>query len=63
MADTGLKLGINAPVECDETFVGGRVKNMHKNKREKTAYQGGGNKGVVMGMLERGGKVQRESDC
>jgi len=59
MTDTGLKLGINAPVECDETFVGGKVKNMHKSKLDKTmAYQGSGNKAIVMGMLERGGKVK-----
>jgi transposase-like protein len=59
MTDTGLKLGINGPVECDETFVGGKVKNMHKSKRDKTmSYQGSGNKAIVMGMLERGGKVR-----
>jgi len=27
------KLGGDAPVECDETFVGGKVKNMHKSRR------------------------------
>jgi transposase-like protein len=59
ITDTGLKLGINAPVECDETFVGGKVKNMHKSKRQQSAsYQGGGNKAIVLGMLERGGKVK-----
>jgi transposase-like protein len=59
MTETGLKLGITAPVEADETFVGGKVKNMHRNKRKQTgSYQGGGNKSIVMGMLERGGKVR-----
>jgi transposase-like protein len=33
--DDGSKLGGNGPVECDETFVGGKVKNMHKSKRIK----------------------------
>src|ERR1700736_3798502 len=43
MTDTGLKLGINAPVECDETFVGGKVKNMHRSKRKQVkSYQAGG---------------------
>jgi hypothetical protein len=42
MTDTGLKLGITAPVECDETFVGGKVKNMHKNKRPKGVGTQGG---------------------
>ena len=59
MTDTGLKLGINGPVEIDETFVGGKIKNMHKSKLDKSmAYQGRGNKAIVMGMLERGGKVK-----
>jgi hypothetical protein len=59
MTDTGLQLGITAPVECDETFVGGKVKNMHRGKRKQVkSYQAGGNKSIVMGMLERGGKVR-----
>jgi transposase-like protein len=42
-------------VEADETFVGGRAKNMHKAKREK-AIKGRGavGKAIVMGVLERG---------
>ena len=59
MTDETGKIGGNGPVECDETFVGGKVKNMHKNKLIKgQAYQGQGNKAVVMGMLERGGRVK-----
>ncbi len=58
MTDTGLKLGITATVEVDETFVGGKVKNMHKSKRKQIGYQGGAGKTLVMGMLERGGKVR-----
>jgi len=52
------KLGGGGPVEIDETFVGGKVKNMHKSKRPKDASQGGKGKAVVLGMLERGGKVR-----
>ncbi len=56
------KLGDGGPVEMDETFVGGKVKNMHKS-RIKTKFhglgtQGGHGKAVVMGMLERGGQVR-----
>jgi hypothetical protein len=44
-------------VEIDETFVGGNVKNMHKRARVK-ANAKGGNKAIVLGMLERGGRVK-----
>jgi transposase-like protein len=54
---TGKIGGGTAPVECDETFIGGNVKNMHKSKRIKVNAKGG-NKAVVLGMLERGGRVK-----
>jgi transposase-like protein len=42
------------PVECDETFVGGTVKNMHKDRRLRYNQRGGAfGKAVVMGMLDR----------
>jgi len=58
MTDTVGQLGGDGtPVEIDETFVGGHIKNMHKRKRiEATAK--GGNKTIVFGMLERGGRVK-----
>ena len=52
------KIGESGPVEMDETFVGGKIKNKHMNKRPKFATQGGKDKAVVFGMLERGGKVK-----
>lgn len=47
-------------VESDETFVGGKAKNMHlSRRREKIAGTGGAGKAVVHGLLERGcGKVK-----
>jgi transposase-like protein len=50
---------LTGEVECDETFVGGKAKNMHKSKREKV-IQGRGSVGktAVMGMLERKGNVR-----
>lgn len=53
------KIGAAAPVEIDETFVGGKAKNMHRSRRLKArAWQGGSGKAVVLGILERGGKVR-----
>jgi len=57
------KLGGNgAPVEVDETFIGGKARFMHRVKRERLSQnggmQGGSGKAVVMGLLERGGKVK-----
>lgn len=41
-------------VEADETFVGGKAKNMHKERRErKITGTGGAGKAIVMGILER----------
>ena len=58
MTDETGKIGGNgAPVEIDETFVGGKVINMHKHKRVESNAKGG-NKAVVFGMLERGGRVK-----
>ena len=44
-------------VEVDETYVGGLAKAMHKDKRAKQGT-GGVGKAVVMGMLERQGRVR-----
>lgn len=51
------------PVEIDETFIGGKARNMHRDKRARIMKESGGMYGgraktVVMGLLERGGKVK-----
>ena len=50
---------LSGEVEIDETFIGGKSRNMHKAKRERVITgTGGKDKTVVMGMLERGGNVR-----
>lgn len=46
-------------VECDETFIGGKAKNMHKKDREKK-IQGRGpvNKAMAVAAIQRGGQVR-----
>lgn len=46
-------------VEVDETFIGGKSKNMHKGKREqKIRGRGSVGKAIVQGLLERGGEIR-----
>lgn len=50
---------LSGEVEVDETFIGGKARNMHAGKRkEKIQGRGPSGKTVVMGMLQRGGKVR-----
>ncbi|MDR3415850.1 MAG: IS1595 family transposase [Nevskia sp.] len=45
--------------EVDETFVGGKSKNMHaKVRARRITGSGGKDKTIVMGILERGGEVR-----
>jgi transposase-like protein len=60
---SGGKLGgPNGPVEIDETYIGGKARFMHKSKRRRlsdtTGMQGGHGKTVVIGALQRGGKIK-----
>lgn len=54
---TGGMLG--GEVEVDETFIGGKARNMHKDRKARVQKEGRntGGKSVVMGVLQRGGKV------
>jgi len=47
--------GPGSEVEADETFVGGKMKNMHKDRRVRINQQGEQFRGkaVVQGMLDR----------
>jgi transposase-like protein len=50
---------LSGHVEADETFIGGKSRNMHKGKRAaRITGTGGKDKTAVIGILERGGKVR-----
>jgi transposase-like protein len=52
--------GPGSEVEADETFIGGKARNMHKNvKARRIKAQGSkAHQTIVMGVLERGGHVR-----
>jgi transposase-like protein len=59
--DSTMKLGGNGNhVEADETFIGGKARNMHKSKKARMDKMVWGNKTLVAGVLERGGKVKTQ---
>jgi transposase-like protein len=50
---------LSGEIEADETFIGGKARNVHKDVRaRKITGTGGKDKTAVMGILERGGKVR-----
>ena len=50
---------LSGEVEADETFIGGKARNMHVEKRKRRITgTGGKDKTVVMGILQRGGNVR-----
>jgi transposase-like protein len=56
---TGTFEKLSGEVEADETFIGGKARNMHKSKREqKIQGRGASGKVAVMGLLERHGEVR-----
>lgn len=56
----GKKLGGNGgEIEVDESFIGGKARNMHVSERKRRITgTGTKDKTAVMGILERGGKVR-----
>src|SRR5437016_324464 len=60
----GVLGGPGKTVEVDETFIGGKARNMNVGRRKKAMTPGKGgspytsSKAIVLGMLERGGRVR-----
>ena len=50
--------GDGKQVEVDETFIGGKARNMHRSRARKMNLRGQANKAIVFGMMERGGEVR-----
>jgi transposase-like protein len=56
---TGTFEKLSGEVEVDETFIGGKARNMHAWKRaQKIKGRGPGDKAIAFGMVERGGEVR-----
>jgi len=54
---------LSGEIEVDETFIGGKARNMHAADRKRKAVKRGGKgsgKTPVFGMIERGGKVKAQ---
>jgi transposase-like protein len=50
---------LSGEVEIDETYIGGKARNMHKSvKARRISGTGGSGKAIVMGILERKGTVR-----
>ena len=54
---TGTFEKLSGEIEVDETFIGGKARNMHAaRRREKIKGRGPSGKAVVLGLLQRNGK-------
>jgi transposase-like protein len=50
---------LSGEVEVDESFIGGKARNMHKERRARVITgTGGKDKAIALGMVERGGNVR-----
>ncbi|MGH2506773.1 MAG: IS1595 family transposase [Ktedonobacteraceae bacterium] len=51
---------MSGEIEADESFIGGKVKNMHKRSKRRIKANNDGNWGktVVLGLLQRGGEAR-----
>jgi transposase-like protein len=58
---TGPFFKMHGEIEVDETFIGGKARNMHADKRDKEIKgRGAVGKAAVLGFLRRGGEVRAQ---
>lgn len=63
MQDESFGSKLRGEIEADETFIGGKARNMHADVKARRITSSGHNatdKTLVLGMLERGGRVRTE---
>jgi len=63
MQDEHFGSKLRGEVEADETFIGGKARNMHKSVHQRRITGSGQSfrdKTIVMGILERGGQVRTQ---
>ena len=54
----GAAAKLSGKIEVDESFIGGKARNMHTSKRAKNVTgTGGKHKAAVLDIVERGGKL------
>lgn len=59
MPNAGPIGGNDKMVEIDETYIGGKEKNKHANKRRKGS-QGGSGKAIIVSLVERHGEIRSQ---
>ena len=58
---SGIGIPLRPDYAVDETFIGGKAKNMHASRRKHKIHgRGPTDKVAVLGMIERGGRVHAE---